>query len=131
MEASQVQQESVLTIKITGLRNQQGFVCIALFSSAEGFPSDADKAVKAEYLPISGIPLTATFKDIQYGRYALTVFHDENADGELNQGVFGIPREGLGFSENPSIWKGAPKFQQADFEFMPSNTTVDIEMKYF
>ena len=68
MEVSQVQQKSILTINITGLRNQQGFVCIALFSSAEGFPNDADKAVKAEYFPISGIPLTASFTDIQYGR---------------------------------------------------------------
>ncbi len=128
---AQVQQKPTLTLKITALRSQEGVVCVALFPSAEGFPDNADKATIAECFPISEIPLSITFEDIQYGCYAVTVFHDENADGELNRGAFGIPQEGLGFSGNPRLWKGPPEFQQADFEFAPSHTAVEIEMKYF
>lgn len=131
MKAVQVQEQPLITLKISGLRSQQGAVCVALFASAEGFPNDSAQAVKAEYFPISEIPLTITFSDVPFGRYAVSIFHDENSDGELNLGAFGIPQEGLGFSENPQLWKGPPKFQQTDFEFTSANSVVEITMKYF
>lgn len=131
MTALPVQEKPILTLKIAALRSQQGVVYVALFSSAEGFPNDSAQAVKADCFPIREIPLDIKLSDIPFGRYAVSVFHDENGDGELNQGVFGIPQEGLGFSENPQLWKGPPKFQQADFEFTSENSVVEIEMKYF
>lgn len=129
--ASQAEQEPPLTLRITELRNQQGVVCVALFSSADGFPDNTAKAMKAEGFPIKEIPLNITLADIPFGQYAVTVFHDENADGDLNTGVFGIPQEGIGFSENPKVWKGPPQFQQANFSFTPENPVVEIAMKYF
>ena len=131
MVAAPVQEKPILTLSITALRSQQGVVCVALFSSAEGFPNDSTQAVKAEQFPIREIPLIIKFLDLPFGRYAVSVFHDENGDGELNQGLFGIPQEGLGFSKNPQLWKGPPEFQQADFEFTPENNVVEIAMKYF
>jgi uncharacterized protein (DUF2141 family) len=128
---SSVEHKRLLTLKITALRSQQGVVCLALFSSADGFPNDTAKAIKAEQFPIVEIPLTITLPDIPFGQYAATVFHDENADGNLNVGLFGIPQEGIGFSENPKVWAGPPQFQQADFTFTPESYVVEIEMKYF
>ncbi|NJO39411.1 MAG: DUF2141 domain-containing protein [Cyanobacteria bacterium CRU_2_1] len=119
-----------LTIELTELRNRKGVVNIAVFNSSEGFPSDASKAVKSGSFPISELPLTIEFRELPYGCYAATVHHDENMDAQLNCNALGIPKEGIGFSGNPRIWKGVPLFQRAQFEFMPDHTIVSITMKY-
>jgi uncharacterized protein (DUF2141 family) len=130
MESTQVKETPSLTLKVTELRSKQGLVHFALFSNADGFPTDTAKALKTGRFPVSEIPLNITLKDLPYGRYAVTVFHDENSNGEFDR-AFGLPKEGFGFSDNPSVWKGAPKFQQADFEFTDTNSVVEIIMKYF
>jgi len=34
------------------------------------------------------------------GKYAVSVFHDENSNGKLDTNFLGIPREGVGASNN-------------------------------
>ena len=47
------------------------------------------------------------------GDYAVSVIHDENNNAKLDT-FAGIPREGFGFSRNPAIRFGPPKFSAAD-----------------
>lgn len=119
-----------LILELTELRNRKGTVNIALFSSEDGFPKDATKAVRSGSYPISELPLAIEFSDLPYGCYAVSVHHDENLDGKINFNALGIPKEGIGFSGNPKIWKGAPGFQRAAFEFNPRSRQVSITMKY-
>ncbi|MGF1480932.1 MAG: DUF2141 domain-containing protein [Cyanophyceae cyanobacterium] len=126
----QSQSQVPLTLQLDGLRNQQGVVYVALFNAPEGFPDDGSKAVTAQTYPISEIPLTITIEDLPFGDYAITVFHDENEDGKLNTGIFGIPKEGFGFSDDPMILGGPPSFKQASFFFSPDNRHLQISMKY-
>jgi len=132
MESTQVQAQPVLILKLTKLRNQQGLVRFAVFSSAQAkaFPTDVAQAIKTGAVPISDLPLKIPL-DLPFGCYAVTVFHDENANGEFDMGRFGIPKEGFGFSQNPPVWKGAPRFRQAQFDFSPENTVAEITLKYF
>lgn len=119
-----------LTLELTALRNQAGRVNVALFDSPDGFPSDVSKAVRSGCFAITDLPLAIQLADLPYGQYAVTVHHDENMDATLNCNALGIPKEGIGFSGNPKIWKGVPPFQRALFEFSPSYTIVSITMKY-
>ncbi len=119
-----------LIIEITGLRNQKGLVCIALFDRPEGFPSDETKAISNDCFEIVSQPLQIKLNQIEYGRYALSVLHDENKDGKLNTGFIGIPKEGMGFSQNPRIKRRLP-FQETSFEFQQNSTPTQIMMKYF
>jgi len=130
MESAQVKETPALTLKVIELRIKQGLVHFALFSSPEGFPTDTTKAVKTGRFPVSEVPLNITLTELPYGRYAVTVFHDENSNGEFDTGPFRFPKEGFGFSKNPKVWKGAPKFKDADFEFTAENSVVEIIMKY-
>jgi uncharacterized protein (DUF2141 family) len=122
---------STLTLELLGLRNRDGVLCIALFESALGYPDDSSQAVRTATLPITAIPQTVTFEDLPYGSYAATVLHDENADAQVNTNVLGIPKEGIGFSGNPRIWKGVPSFDRSEFAFTPDQTIVSITLKYF
>jgi uncharacterized protein (DUF2141 family) len=120
----------ILTLELIALRNDVGLINVALFKSCDGFPSDVNKAVRSGCFPITDLPLRIEFADLPYGRYAATVHHDENMDATLNCNALGIPKEGIGFSGNPRIWKGVPPFERTIFEFVPSNTIVSITMKY-
>lgn len=123
-------ERATLSVELLDLRNADGVVCVALFGSAPGFPSDPDQALRSGCFEIVEQPLVLTFPNLPHGFYAIAVHHDENEDGKLNCNGLGIPKEGFGFSGNPSIWKGAPSFDRAAFEFSSLQATVSITMKY-
>lgn len=75
--------------------------------------------------------LAITFTDIAPGTYAVSVLHDENEDGELNTGTFGIPAEGFGFSKNPEIRTGAPDFSEAAIVVVGAEATTQVELIYY
>lgn len=130
MNPTKAQKTPSLALKVNKLRTEQGLVHFALFSSPEGFPTDTAKAVKTGQVPVTGIPVTITLEDLPYGQYAVTLYHDENSNDKFDTGALGFPKEGFGFSNDPKVWKGAPKFQQAEFEFTAENSVVEITMKY-
>lgn len=123
-------QLGTLTIEFTAFRNRNGVVNVALFQGADGFPSDPAKAVRSGCFPITDLPLIVQFADLPYGCYAATAHHDENVDGTLNCNGLGIPKEGIGFSRNPKIWKGVPPFHRTAFEFSLDQMEITITMKY-
>lgn len=122
--------DRTLVLRIDGLRNLKGQIHLAVFSSAEGYPKDIRKAVRSGSFDADENPLEIELPDLPYGKYAVTVHHDENMDGELNFNLLGIPTEGIGFSGNPPIWHGAPSFEKAAFEFREGHPIVTITMKY-
>jgi uncharacterized protein (DUF2141 family) len=63
------------------------------------------------------------------GRYALVMFHDANADGDLNVGPLG-PKEGYGFSNNVRPFLSAPSLQSALFTVGPGDTRLKIRLRY-
>ena len=63
------------------------------------------------------------------GRYAVSLFHDQNSNARLDT-FLGVPREGFGFSRNPVIRFGAPKFDSVDIELTPGFTRMSIHMQY-
>lgn len=119
-----------LTVEIDGLRNDKGQVCISLFNSSVGFPSDGNKSVEKKCVPIKEKPLFVTYEKLKFGSYAITMYHDENMNGEIDRDVLGIPSEGFGFSNNPVIRDRAPKFGEAMFLVAGENTTTKLEVKY-
>jgi uncharacterized protein (DUF2141 family) len=120
-----------LTINVAGVKNQSGKICASLFSGSQGFPSDSQKAVKSECIKITENPQKLTFKNLKPGNYAVALIHDANEDGMINTNSFGIPIEGFGFSNNPTILTGPPKFNQAAVFVAGSNTDLQIKMQYF
>ena len=63
------------------------------------------------------------------GRYALVMFHDANADGDLNMGPLG-PKEGYGFSNNVRPFLTAPLLASALFPVAAGDTHVTIRLHY-
>ena len=119
-----------LNITVEGLRNDEGAVCLKVFSGGQGFPNQDDNAVRRECVPITEIPLTVSFEGLTFGSYAIAVYHDSNGDGQLNRGMFGMPTEGYGFSNDPVVRTGPAKFQDAVFLLVGPDTGVTLQMRY-
>ncbi len=62
------------------------------------------------------------------GTYAVSLIHDENGNGKLDTAL-GMPREGFGFSRNPAISFGPPKFKSASFAVNGASAQT-VKMKY-
>ena len=127
---SQEPQESLIHVDIDGLRSDRGQVLCALFSSAADFPKRADRAVAHAKSEISGRHATCEFQGVSPGTYALSVFHDENSNGKLDTNFLGIPREGVGASNNAKGHFGPPKFSAAAFQHSGGRINLKIRVNY-
>lgn len=122
---------STLTIDVDGLRNRKGQVCLSVFAASIGFPSKTTNAVQSQCIKITDASLRVTLGQLQPGSYAVAVLHDENNDRQANRNFLGIPKEGFGFSRNPAIHFGPPKFAASAVPVMGSSTNIQIQLKYF
>ena len=64
------------------------------------------------------------------GAYALVMYHDANANGVLDQGPFGLPREGYGFSNNVRPFLAPPSLRSASFVVAAGDTRLSIRFRY-
>lgn len=62
------------------------------------------------------------------GTYAIAVVHDENSNNKMDVAIF-VPKEGFGFSRNPTITVGPPSFKSASF-VVGGDMRQSIKMKY-
>ena len=122
---------SNLSVSIKGLKNQKGQVCFSLFSSSRGFPSNKKRAIKAQCVKLKNGNVKLNIPSLKAGTYALAMFHDKNGDGKLNTNGLGIPKEGFGFSRNPRVITGPPKFGDSAVFVVGSTTNIQINMNYF
>jgi uncharacterized protein (DUF2141 family) len=120
-----------LNVEVTGMKDQTGLLCMKLFTGNQGFPDSNEKALKRECVKITEDPMKFTYRGLPAGSYAIALFHDANGDRKLNRNAAGMPLEGYGFSKNPVVKQGPPKFGQAVFLVAGPNTGIRIEMKYF
>jgi len=119
-----------IQIKVSGLKNTSGQLGILIFTSKEGFPSDWQKAYKQILIPITGDKAAYTFIDLPYGKYAVSVMHDENKNKKLDTNFIGIPKEGYGVSNNATGSMGPPKFEDAAFNLDRDIISTDIKVNY-
>ena len=123
-------QGNVIHVDVLGLRNNKGQVFCALYVSAEGFPKDSQKAIRRDTSSISEKKASCEFSGIEPGTYAVSVFHDENSNGKLDTNFLGIPREGVGASNDARGHMGPPQFDAAHFQFSGGRLNLKITINY-
>ena len=121
---------SEVTVTVTGLRNDKGDLLLSLFRSEKGFPGDSSKAYRTFKAPGSAKGVRAVWAEVPYGTYAVAALHDENRNGKLDRGWFGIPKEGTGASNNPNPKRRAPRFDEAKVTVDRDRVRVRILIRY-
>ena len=132
---AQTTRTATLSVEVTGLKNDQGQVCVSVVNNSEDFPNDTEAVVAKECVLAAEADtqsaITVLFTDLEPSTYAVSVFHDENEDNQLNTATFGIPTEGFGFSQNPTVRTRAPRFQETAIFVLGREVESEIEMIYF
>lgn len=67
--------------------------------------------------------------DVPPGSYAVQLFQDLDGDGALALSPRGVPREPVGFSTNPSLFKGKPTPPQCLFEHGGGDTLITVKLR--
>jgi uncharacterized protein (DUF2141 family) len=122
--------DGTLTVTILNFRNNLGQVSVALYNKEEAFPKSPDKAVKIIYAPIRDKKAVVVFESLPPGEYAISVFHDENKNGKMDTNFFGVPKEGVGASNNARGHLGPPHYKEAKFNFSGSIQSMSINLVY-
>lgn len=118
-----------LNVSFAELRSAKGVIRVCLTADPANFPDCIDdraaitRSVKASAgaLEIGGLA---------HGSYALAVIHDENNNARLDT-FAGIPREGIGFSRNPKVRFGPPRFTAARFAIAGEPVAQTVRIKYY
>jgi len=115
------------TVAVSGLRSARGQLLVCLWRDKAGFP-DCAKSTSAQRM---AIPVTATSVRFAMplgaaGTRAITLFHDEDANGRMRQNFLGMPLEGVGISNNPG---GLPGYSKSLVQIAPGST-ISIRMRY-
>lgn len=124
--------DNVIHVEISGLRSDKGQMLCALYSSAqaEAFPKKADKAVARLTAQIAERQAVCDFTGVAAGTYAVSVVHDENSNGKLDTNFIGMPREGVGASNDAKGHMGPPKFGAASFRYDGGRLELKIHVNY-
>ncbi len=117
-----------IIVTIVGFESDAGQARVALWDSAEGYPTDGNYLV-AVSVDIAGGTARLEFADIAAGDYALSVFHDQNDDGELDTGFMGRPKEPIGASNDARGRFGPPKYKDARFEVDQAVVELTINLQ--
>ena len=117
-----------LEVDIERLRNARGDLHLCLTRDPAHFPDcKGDPRAVARTVPAS--TRSVRFDGLPPGGYALSILHDENRNRKLDT-TLAIPREGFGFSRNPVVRFGAPKFRQVVIDLPAGFTRQRVRMQY-
>jgi len=121
---------AAFSVRVTSVRSNLGKVGCTLYDSARGFPTDARAARQQRWCKIEAGVAVCTFDPIRAGTYAVACFHDENDNGRMDTGIFGIPKEGNVVSNYAKGHFGPPKWDDAKFTFSGRPTELPLRISY-
>lgn len=119
-----------IDVRVHGVRSDQGNIMFVLYGD-----NPDDFLVKGKRILKQRIPAkrgTVAFCVIapKVGVYAAAVYHDENGNGKFDKNSMGLPSEGGGFSNNPSLFLFTPSHKQTAFHVPNGLAHVDIQLNY-
>ncbi len=107
-----------LIVEVTGAKPNKGQAVCSLFTSANTYLKQP--AIKITKPVNSNGEVVFRIDDIDPGTYAVSIVYDEDNNGKLNTGLFGIPTEPVGVSNNAKGRFGPPSYEDAAFELLDS-----------
>lgn len=117
-----------LTVRVGNVRNAKGQVHIDICPQASFLEDNCPYSASAPAR--SGVTVVVA-RGIPPGHYAVQAFHDENVNHKVDRALFGIPKEGVGFSNDAPIRLSPPKWKDATFAFNGIDQSIHLNLRYF
>ncbi len=119
-----------LVVNVEGLRSREGVVRLALYDKAEGFAKRGHQITSGAVTAANG-QVVYRFHELAPGNYAVTLYHDENANDKFDYTWIGLPDEGYGFSNGAKAILSAPAFRDAAIAVGDGNNDISIKLTYW
>lgn len=119
---------ATLEIVVTGLKQSEGRIRIAVWNSAATFLKEPLRATEVT-VPNEASSVQVRFEDLPGGQIAASAIHDLNGNQKLDTGFAGIPKEPYGFSRAARGRFGPPSFNDAAFSVAGPITRIEIGLK--
>ncbi len=114
-------------VEVSGEAGMNGILRVALFVDPEEWLKEDPFRGAAQR--VDELPAVVIFSNVPVGEYAISLFLDENDNEELDTGLFMIPQEPYGFSNNARKRFGPADFEDAKFSVESGTTEQKITIK--
>jgi len=119
--------EFTVTLEFTGVVINGGSVYVAVYDSTEAVRND-EPCRRFRLEPTNTAISVET--QLNEGYYRISVFQDENGNGRLDTGLFGIPKEPFGISNYSG--RGIPgKFEKLKLFIGRETNRVSVNLSYY
>ena len=122
---SQYSKSADIELEITNIKGSEGKLMIGLYKNESNWLKTLNKGIIGK---IEDGKCIAVFKDIPNGTYAISLFHDENNNNQLDMYIGLIPKEDTACSNNAPAKFGPPKWTEAKFEL--NGETIKQTIKF-
>ncbi len=121
-------EDHTLSVKVTAIESQRGVIEIALYKDPQKF-AKVGQTYRIVRVKPEGNTIVHDFKNLEEGKYAVCLFHDENNNKTCDKNFFGIPTEAYAFSNNIRPKFSVPTFEECSTK-LDKNKTLTIKMVY-
>ncbi len=118
----------VLEVTVTGVRSAAGHVLVAVcdqdtfLKETCRYRGSAASAPGAVTVRVTGVPP---------GTYAVQAYQDENDNRKIDRSLFGVPTEGIGFSNDAPMRFGPPSFNDAATTVGPAGGRIQFALRHY
>ncbi|NOX52687.1 MAG: DUF2141 domain-containing protein [Gammaproteobacteria bacterium] len=114
-----------LVIEVVNIGTLHGTIRACLTTDKKDFLS---RCSVSEQQVVNRNTMLIEFGNLNTGTYCVSLYHDIDNNGKLNSdGLFGMPSEPYGFSNNPGNRFGPPPFRKCTFELV-TDLTIRIKL---
>jgi uncharacterized protein (DUF2141 family) len=117
-----------ITVNVSNVRSARGKVIVAICPQNRFLEDNCPYNGEAPARPGT---VSIVVRNVPAGHYAAQAFHDENNNNEIDRGMFGIPKEGVGFSRNARIVFSPPKWRDAVFSHQGRAEVIGFNLRYW
>lgn len=118
-----------MQLGVTGLRSAKGQILVCVTRNPKAFP-DCSKDATAKRLAVPAAKAgQISVEGLAPGQWAVALVHDENSNTKMDMALV-MPKEGFGFSRDPKIGFGPPKFASAAIMLAVGENKHGVKMKY-
>jgi uncharacterized protein (DUF2141 family) len=117
-----------LRVNVSGISSAKGLVEFALYKNPAVFTQEG-KTYRLARTEAQKGTVSFTFKNLEEGKYAIVVYHDENHNKICDKNFFGIPTEAYAFSNNIRPKLSVPGFDECAIK-LQQDRSIDIKMIY-
>lgn len=116
-----------IEVSVSGVRSAQGMVRVSVCPKAN-FLGNCPWTAS---VPAHTGAVTLIVPDVPPGHYAVQAFHDVDGDNRLGRNWIGVPREGIGFSNDAMAHLTYPRFSIASFDHGAARQHIAVTVRYF